>query len=79
MKNPPAAVKVTLEAVCQLLGIKPRKVADPNNATRKLDDYWGPSQALLGDAGFRQQLQEYDKDSIPSACITGTHAPFKWV
>lgn len=26
MKNPPAPVKVTMEAVCQLLGVKPKKV-----------------------------------------------------
>lgn len=26
MKNPPAPVKVTLEAVCQLLNVKPKKV-----------------------------------------------------
>lgn len=26
MKNPPAAVKVTMEAVCQLLNVKPKKV-----------------------------------------------------
>jgi len=27
MKNPPAPVKVTMEAVCQLLGVKPKKVS----------------------------------------------------
>lgn len=27
MKNPPAPVKVTMEAVCQLLNVKPKKVA----------------------------------------------------
>lgn len=26
MKNPPAPVKVTMEAVCQLLAVKPKKV-----------------------------------------------------
>lgn len=26
MKNPPGAVKVTMEAVCQLLNVKPKKV-----------------------------------------------------
>lgn len=27
MKNPPAPVKVTMEAVCQLLAVKPKKVS----------------------------------------------------
>jgi hypothetical protein len=27
MKNPPAPVKITMEAVCQLLGVRPKKVS----------------------------------------------------
>jgi dynein heavy chain len=27
MKNPPGPVKVTMEAVCQLLNVKPKKVS----------------------------------------------------
>ncbi|KAF6265404.1 dynein heavy chain 6 [Scenedesmus sp. NREL 46B-D3] len=69
MKNPPGPVKVTMEAVCQLLNVKPKKVNDPANSTKKIDEYWGPSQALLGDSTFMSQLQEYDKDHIPPACI----------
>jgi dynein heavy chain len=30
----------------------------------KVDDYWKPSQKLLGDANFMQKLLEYDKDNI---------------
>lgn len=37
------------------------QVNDPANPTKKLDDYWTPSQALLGDTTFMSQLQEYDK------------------
>lgn len=47
----------------------PLQVNDPTNPTKKIDDYWGPSQALLGDSTFMSQLQEYDKDHIPPACI----------
>lgn len=43
---------------------------DPANPTKKLDDYWGPSQALLGDPTFMTQLKEYDKDNIPPSIIT---------
>jgi dynein heavy chain len=45
------------------------QVNDPANPAKKLDDYWTPSQALLGDTTFMTQLQEYDKDHIPSAYI----------
>jgi dynein heavy chain len=45
------------------------QVNDPANPTKKIDDYRGPSQALLGDSTFMSQLQEYDKDHIPPACI----------
>lgn len=44
MKNPPNAVKLVMEAVCQMLSIKPNKVNDPANPSRKINDYWGPSQ-----------------------------------
>ncbi|KIY97683.1 Dynein heavy chain 3, axonemal [Monoraphidium neglectum] len=64
MKNPPAPVKVVMEAVCQMLGVKPKKMNDPSDPTKKLDDYWGPSQALLGDPTFMSQLSGYDKDNI---------------
>jgi hypothetical protein len=29
MKNPPAPVKVVMEAVCQMLGVKPKKARPP--------------------------------------------------
>lgn len=57
MKNPPAAVKVVMEAVCQMLSVKPKKVNDPANPAKKIDDYWTPSQALLGDPAFLSKLQ----------------------
>lgn len=37
------------------------QVNDPANPTKKLDDFWGPSQALLGDSTFMAQLTEFDK------------------
>lgn len=48
MKNPPAAVKTVMEAVCHLLSQKPVRIPDPANPSRKIDDYWKPSQGLLG-------------------------------
>ncbi|EFJ50020.1 dynein heavy chain 6 [Volvox carteri f. nagariensis] len=69
MKNPPKAVKVVMEAVCQMLSIKPNKVNDPANPARKINDYWGPSQGLLADTKFLDTLRAYDKDNIPPPII----------
>ena len=29
-----------------------------------IEDYWGPSQKLLGDMRFLESLKNYDKDNI---------------
>ena len=52
MKNPPLPVKCVMEAVCIMLQIKPKRVNDPNNPVKKIDDYWTVSQSLLGDTNF---------------------------
>lgn len=70
MKNPPAGVKLVMSAVCVMKEIKAEKVADPNNPTAKVLDYWGPSKKLLGDMKFLDGLKEYDKDNIPVSMIT---------
>ena len=67
MKNPPAPVKLTMEAVCVLKGIKPEKIPDPGGSGKKIEDFWGPSKKLLGDMKFLQSLQDYDRDNIPAA------------
>lgn len=70
MKKPPAAVKLVMEAVCIMMGVKPDKVKDPNGGTKKVDDYWGPAQKnLLGDSRFLQNLMDYDKDNMDSAMV----------
>lgn len=70
MKKPPAAVKLVMEAVCIMMGVKPDKIKDPNGGTKKLDDYWGPAQKnLLGDSRFLQNLMDYDKDNMDSAMV----------
>ncbi|CAL8109272.1 unnamed protein product [Orchesella dallaii] len=63
MKNPPAAVKMVLEAICVMRGIKPEKKMDPNG--KQYEDYWGASLKMLGDMKFLEGLKEYDKDNIP--------------
>jgi dynein heavy chain len=61
MKNPPSGVKLVMEAVCILKGVKPDRVPDPSGSGKKIEDYWGPSKKLLGDLKFLQSLKVYDK------------------
>ena len=65
MSNPPAGVRLALEAVCVMKDVKPEKVKD--NATGKSsDDYFGPGKKLLMDPkAFVESLKSYDKDNIP--------------
>ena len=65
MKNPPAGVKLVMEAVCVMRDIKPDRVPDPSGSGKKVEDYWGPSKRLLGDMKFLDNLKVYDKDNIP--------------
>ncbi|XP_067459187.1 dynein axonemal heavy chain 7 [Thunnus thynnus] len=65
MKSPPTAVKLVMEAICILKGIKPDRVPDPSGSGKKVEDFWGPAKKLLGDMKFLQSLHEYDKDNIP--------------
>ncbi|GIY22666.1 dynein heavy chain 3, axonemal [Caerostris extrusa] len=34
-----------------------------------VEDYWGPSQKMLGDMKFLDALKSYDKDNIPEHVI----------
>eukprot|EP00945_MAST-04E_sp_MAST-4E-sp1_P004103 g4103.t1 len=65
MKNPPHGVKVTMEAVCLMFALKPARVKDPDNPSRKINDYWPVAQKeLLGDPKFLPKLMAYDRDNI---------------
>jgi hypothetical protein len=45
--NPPAAIKLVLEAVCVILEAKPAKIKDDSG--KMVNDYWKPSVALLNE------------------------------
>ena len=65
MKTPPAGVVLTMSAVCIMMSVKPEKIKDPNDPTKKVTDYWGPAKKnLLGDSKFLSHLKVYDKDNI---------------
>ncbi|CAG9466170.1 unnamed protein product [Pedinophyceae sp. YPF-701] len=69
-KNPPAAIKLVMEAVCVMMGIKAARVQDPTGTGKKIEDFWEPSKKLLSDSTFIQQLKTYDRDNIPEKTIT---------
>lgn len=75
MKSPPAGVKLVMEAVCILKGVKPDRIPDPSGSGKKIEDFWGPSKRVLGDMKFLQSLKEYDKvcrlHSAMNSCISG--------
>ncbi|XP_015175416.1 PREDICTED: dynein heavy chain 3, axonemal [Polistes dominula] len=66
MKSPPAGVKLVMEAVCVLKGVKPEKVMDPKTG-KIVEDYWLASIRMLGDMKFLDSLKYFDKDNIPPA------------
>ncbi|KTF88877.1 hypothetical protein cypCar_00027703 [Cyprinus carpio] len=69
MQRPPQGVKLVIEAVCILKGIKPKKVAG-EKLGEKVDDYWDAGKGLLQDPGkFLDGLFKYDKDNIPDSVI----------
>jgi len=70
MQRPPPGVKLTMEALCLMFGIKPDKVKDPDGGTKKIDDYWAPAKKdLLGNSKFLDELFNYDKDNIDERVI----------
>lgn len=67
MKAPPSGVRLVMEAVCVLKGLKPERVTDASG--KKIDDYWKAAQKMIGEMKFLESLLNYDKDNIPAAII----------
>eukprot|EP00743_Colponemidia_sp_Colp-15_P006229 GILK01006701.1.p1 GENE.GILK01006701.1~~GILK01006701.1.p1 ORF type:complete len:1608 (-),score=254.94 GILK01006701.1:104-4669(-) len=67
MKKPPQGVRLVMETVCILLGVKPSK-----QQGSKEPDYWTAAMGkhVLGDPKLLKHLLEYDKDSISPDTIT---------
>ena len=71
MQRPPPGVKLVIEAVCIMKGIKPKKVPGEKPGS-KVDDYWEPGKGLLQDPGrFLESLFKYDKVRMPSTWPAG--------
>ncbi|XP_063719575.1 dynein axonemal heavy chain 3-like [Symsagittifera roscoffensis] len=62
MANPPQGIKIVLEAICIMKGMKPTRKPDANG--KMIDDYWPTAKKMLGDLKFLDSLKEYDKDNI---------------
>ena len=58
-----------MEAVCIMKSIKPERKPDPSGSGKMIEDFWGPSQKLLGDLSFLNTLKLYDKDNIDPGVI----------
>nr|XP_046272657.1 dynein axonemal heavy chain 3 isoform X2 [Scatophagus argus] len=69
MQNPPGLVKLVMESICIMKGIKPERKPDPSGSGKMVEDFWGPSKKLLGDLKFLESLKTYDKDNIPAPYI----------
>ncbi|XP_051969464.1 dynein axonemal heavy chain 3 [Xyrauchen texanus] len=69
MQNPPGPVKLVMESICIMKGIKPERKQDPGGSGKMIEDYWGPSKKVLGDMKFLESLKTFNKDNIPAANI----------
>ncbi|KAK7898572.1 hypothetical protein WMY93_019425 [Mugilogobius chulae] len=69
MNNPPGPVKLVMESICVMKGIRAEKKPDPKGSGTMIEDFWGPSKKLLGDLKFLDSLKAFDKDNIPAANI----------
>ncbi|XP_071059360.1 dynein axonemal heavy chain 1-like [Pseudochaenichthys georgianus] len=70
MQRPPQGVKLVMEAVCIMKGIKPKRVPGEKPGT-KVDDYWEVGKGQLQDPGkFLESLFNFDKENIPESVIS---------
>ena len=58
-----------MEAVCVMLEVKPERRPELGGSGKMIEDFWSPSQKLLGDMKFLQNLLVYDKENIPAKII----------
>ncbi|XP_059979997.1 dynein axonemal heavy chain 3 [Lagenorhynchus albirostris] len=65
MQNPPGPVKLVMESICVMKGLRPERKPDPSGSGKMTEDYWGVSRKILGDLKFLESLKTYDKDNIP--------------
>jgi dynein heavy chain len=77
MKKPPATVKLVCEAVCVMLEIKSVRIKNPEDPSRMIQDYWGPSVTMISDPQLLTKLKTYDRDHIPAKVIKSINEKYK--
>jgi len=70
MKNPPTGVKLVLEAICVMKGVKPDRKPHTSGSGKMVEDFWAPSLRLIGEIKFLESLKTYEKDDIPPPIMT---------
>eukprot|EP00929_Paragymnodinium_shiwhaense_P087551 TRINITY_DN476_c0_g7_i1.p1 TRINITY_DN476_c0_g7~~TRINITY_DN476_c0_g7_i1.p1 ORF type:complete len:2666 (-),score=827.08 TRINITY_DN476_c0_g7_i1:96-7328(-) len=69
MKQPPAGVILTAQALCIMFEVKPVKVAAADGRG-KVDDYWeAAKKELLVDPKLLDKMLHFDKDNIPDSVV----------
>ncbi|KNC52665.1 dynein heavy chain domain-containing protein [Thecamonas trahens ATCC 50062] len=67
MQHPPPGMTIAIEAVCILLGHRPKMVAGPRPGS-KVPDYWPVARSLMAD-GFVKKLLGFEPESITAATV----------
>lgn len=60
-------IKLVLEVVCVIKGIKSERVLDLFGLGKKIEDYWGLVKKMLGDMKFLELLYNFDK--VKRKCV----------
>lgn len=76
LKTPPEKIRMVCKAVCIMLDVQPVRIPDPENPTKRIMDFWQPSQRMLADPGFMNSLITYDKDNINPKFIVAIKKEF---
>jgi dynein heavy chain len=61
-------VKLVLEAVCILKGVKAIRFKDPQSG-QMVDSFWEAAKKMLMEDDFLASLRNYDKDHIDTAIV----------
>ena len=70
LSKPPDKIRLVCKAVCILLGIPPVRIPDPDDPSKRIMDFWGPSQKMMADPNLINRLKTYDKDNMSAKIVT---------
>jgi MoxR-like ATPase len=79
LKEPPAGVRLTMSAICVMMGKKPDMVVPKGKLAGqgKVADYWEPSKKLLANSKkLLDGMRLYDKDNIKEAVMSKINKDF---